>query len=426
MTAPQQSPSTHNTYSVTSSPVNNSAKTIITVKEYKTLSTNTHAHLYQQVVDRVSKAQAVICGNKPARALPDKYNHDCNMKRLERIKRISGLYAASFFELEKLGIYIPFVGTAAFASNVVRWNVEETMYYLDILTGYSEEPPQSSDNDEDWSFSFPRMIPLPFPFIPVLLKIYDREVSEEALKRGYDPKDLLVNPDDIQEYVAEKVRRKLDTITSDINSILNQVFAGNYLVFMEIFPIIDFTIRYVKETGTPKTQEEIKELRHTLDRFVEYWRSAVQPFGEVKELMQQYEGSFKVDRSQLIREGIELCLSGRSLRGSRDRILYNEQRYTLQDYMWEKMFEGKAPLEFVTNTKLAWLDGDMKYSYNKKDSVPDNFLLEFKGDGSITNPDIRYPFTQKVVQRYDALYSGGKKVQLITHLNRLAKDATNF
>ena len=71
----------------------------------------------------------------------------------------------------------------------------------------------------------------------------------------------------------------------------------------------------------------------------------------------------------------------------------------------------------------------MKYSYSKEDTVPDNFILEFTdvwSFNSIADPNIRYPFTRKVIERYDVLYNGKQKNLLIKHLNSLATDATTY
>ena len=351
------------------------------------------ADLYEKVLKRVQKAQVILCKGEPAPARPEKYNSKCNKNKITRMARISGLYAASFNKLEQQGVYIPFVGTAAYASNVVRWNVTEVISILDIITNQTR------------GTSWPER-PISFP----------------------SPYFIIFN--------------ELKKLIPHFNDLVNLVFAGNYLVFMEIFPIVDFTIRYIDRHGNPKTPSEIKKLKTCLDDFVDWWREQVQSFSEVAEFMKSYkEGAFLVDRRGYIREGIALCLVGDSLIGSRDKILRNEQLFTLEEYMWKKIVEGEKLKgvfdnafikELIPNASLIIHPTDMQFSYELNDDVDDDFILNFPvitfGDlRSIADKETRFPYTQKVVEKFHQLYTSSEtKPKIQAPLNRMIQDAGSF
>lgn len=137
--------------------------------------------------------------------------------QLDRIKRISGLYAGAFKALLRQGVAIPFVGAAAFASNVVRWEVEDLIRLQSSLIVNMEVRRMRSD-------ASPMMIPL------------------------------------------------RDT--------LNKVIQGNAVVFVEIFAIFDFCRRHFDRFGVPKTSAAISEFDICLADFIRWW-DRVQPSGRL-------------------------------------------------------------------------------------------------------------------------------------------------
>lgn len=338
--------------------------------------------LFNETYARVKKAQWVICsGQDNLSAHPRDYDDLCNQQKLIRMARISGMYAKSFIELEKMNVRIPFVGTAAFASNAVRWNVSKGMGQVHYLN----------------------------------------------------------------EFAKLKGDTGLANFVAILNDLLNLTFIGNYLVFMEIFPVIDFSIRYLKEFGGQNLSDGLvlDRLRSAQDRFVTYWQDRVQSFPEVIDAVKNTSAKiFRVDRNEGIRNGVGICLGGKPLEGSFENILLNEQTLTLQEYMWNEMREHSLDslpaqikewepklLNPLPNLNLWLFDGDMKFAYDSNEQInATRFVLEF-GEGDITDANIRYPFTILVVKQFYELYYVGsmeEKVRVLDSLHRMAQDAEGF
>ncbi|PTX55463.1 hypothetical protein C8N43_0101 [Litoreibacter ponti] len=287
--------------------------------------------------------------------------------QLDRIARISGLYAAGFRWLESLGVQIPFVGAAAFASNVVRWEV------ADLVHGYGNT-------------------------------VYEQE------RRGMNTTG----------------RHDLNAITG----VMNKLIAGNAVVFVEIFAIFDFCVRHFRRFGRPRTEAEIAEFETCLGNFIMWW-DEVQPGNRMFRQMRDIQ----VDRDGLIKDGIIASLraeTGDARRAaSTDMILYNEQNYTLQEYMYDLIDSdifGIIPFDpaeiglLVRGYRAA-----AKFSYEKDAQVADRFIVAYDRSGWLTEAADRYPYTIEVVSQFDRLYfDGGDRRYLGAEHGRMAADARGF
>ena len=260
--------------------------------------------------------------------------------QLSRIKRISGLYAGTFKALDRIGVQIPFVGAAAFASNVVRWEVE------DLIRGLSGQI-----------------------------------VLMERSRMRSDASPFLI----------------------PIRDTLNKVIQGNAVVFVEIFAIFDFCLRHFQKFGVPRSPALITEFDLCLKEFITWW-DRVQPAGRAPGLR-----DIRVDRSGLIREGIIASLrattSQERISASVDKILFNEQMFTLQEYMYDRIQIGPIDMMEI-GLVLRGYRAAAQFSYTR-DPVPDRFIVTFNGPGWLTVAAERYPYTKTVVSRFGELYSSG-------------------
>ena len=282
--------------------------------------------------------------------------------QVERIKRISGLYAASFNRLVQLGVPIPFVGAAAFASNVVRWEVEDMVDNVTQLTHDMERRRQRSD---------------------------------------------------------------LNFLLTAYKSTLRHVINGNAVVFVEIFAIFDFCIRHFREHGVPRTEDDLAEFEDCLEAFITWW-DQVQP-GLRSGPMQD----IRVDRERRILRGIMDSLRATTPQQRRDastqQILYNEQMYTLQDYMYNIIDMGPIdPME--VGLVMRGYRAAAKFSYDMDAQVPESFIVPYDRSGWLTEAGDRYPYTIEVVSRFDELYFGDDSARrsLYAAHGRMASDARGY
>ena len=287
--------------------------------------------------------------------------------QLDRIARISGLYAAGFRWLESLGVQIPFVGAAAFASNVVRWEV------ADLVHGYGNV-------------------------------VYEQE------RRGMNTTG----------------RHDLNAITG----VMNKLIAGNAVVFVEIYAIFDFCVRHFKTYGRPRSDAQLAEFEICLENFITWW-DAVQPGNRMFPQLR----NIQVDRDGLIKDGIMASLradSGEARRqASTGLILYNEQNYTLQEYMYDLIDNdifGIIPFDPAEiGLLLRGYRAAAKFSYDKDAQIADRFIVTYDSPGWLTEAGDRYPYTVQVVSRFDELYfEGGDRRYLGAEHSRMAADARGF
>lgn len=287
--------------------------------------------------------------------------------QLERIKRISGLYAASFRDLEQLGVHIPFVGTAAFASNVVRWEIEDMIRLYSIL-------------------------------------VINMEAGIGGVRHRSDTSFVLMN----------------------FRNTLDKVIAGNAVVFVEIFAIMDFCVRHIKLYGRPQREQELDEFVQCLREFVQWW-DKVQPgnrrFKELKNI--------EVDRREWVQQGILLSLKATNSEERRDAstkyILNNEQNYTLQEYMYDIIDWGPYdPLEI--GLVLQGYRAAAKFTYEKNTEVDERFVVTYDRSGWISEASDRYPYTIQVVSRFDELWyeSPSDQAFLSQEHSRMIADATGY
>lgn len=329
--------------------------------------------LYEKVAERVIRALQLPLSDSKQSELREKYININFINALslrsvyrlhaqvDRIKRISGLYAASFQQLVQLGAPIPFVGAAAFASNVVRWEVEDMVNNVTRMT-------------------------------------YDMEIRRQ--------------------------RSDLYMPLTAYKTTLGHVINGNAVVFVEIFAIFDFCIRHFRIFGVPRTENKLAEFETCLEDFIAWW-DQVQPglHGALSDI--------QVDRARRIKEGIMLSLRATSARqrraASTDYILYNEQNFTLQEYMYDIIDMG--PLDMMEiGLVMRGYRAAAKFSYDMNAQVPESFIVPYDRSGWLTEAADRYPYTIEVVSRFDDLYFGddGARSSLSSAHSRMTADARGY
>ncbi|OKH89425.1 hypothetical protein [Thalassospira sp. TSL5-1] len=283
--------------------------------------------------------------------------------QLDRIKRISGLYAESFQTLDQQLVQIPFVGSAAFASNVVRWEVTD------------------------------------------LIRLYCSFVYNIEYQRGRSDAFL---PTSLM----------LDT--------LNKVIVGNAVVFVEVFAIFDFCIRHFQEFGKPLDETAINDFEQCLKAFIAWW-DRVQPGNRMFPDLENIE----VDRKGLIRAGILDSLRAQTRDERREastrKILFNEQNFTLQQYMYDKIDWGPYdPLEI--GLVLRGYRAAAKFTYNQNTEVDDSFIIYYDRSGWISEAADRYPYTIQVVSRFDEMWYENKENRsfLRQELQMMTVDARGY
>lgn len=266
-----------------------------------------------------------------------------------------------------LGVEIPFVGTAAFTSNLVGWEAE-----LQFGTVIGLHP--------DWSNP-----------------LQNQDMPKPPFGLGSAMGSMIRMPSFALAWTT-----------------INRVFDGNAVVFVEIFAIIDFVIRHIERFGRP-TADKLNEFEDCLKKFVRWW-DQVQPGNRsVPQL-----SDIRVDRQGLIVQGIMTCLRGDKLAGSW-KILENEQRYTLQEYMYDLVDLGYLDaMEVGLHTDFKRIASRFTYDLDRND-VPDRYTVPWSaahlqlpvpglrgilGWSWITEYEDRMPYAKKVVQTFSDLYYG--------------------
>lgn len=195
---------------------------------------------------------------------------------IERIKRISGLYAQAFQILEGLQVSVPFVGTAAFTTNVVSWEVE------------------------DFTKSYAKTV-----------------LNWETRRLNTTGSPLLQN--------------MLKTAKT--------IIAGNAVVLIEIFAIFDFCIKHFKKFGRPRSEDQLKEFEDCLETFISWW-DRVQPGNRKFPGLDNIKiDRDRLVKEGIIRS-LKATSKEKRLEASLDFILNNEQNHTLQQYMYDLMDLG--------------------------------------------------------------------------------------
>jgi hypothetical protein len=286
--------------------------------------------------------------------------------KLIRLKRISGLYAQTFQTLEQMGVHIPFVGTAAFTSNLVGWELENASGLTLAL-------------HPDWSNP-----------------MQNQNVPRSPIGLGMTLGSLL--------------RRSSFPIAW---TTVNQIFDGNAVVFVEVFAIFDFSIRHFKAFGVPHTETALNDFDECLKAFIKWW-DQVQPSNKkVSQLV-----DIDVDSEGLIHQGIMDSLravdSSARLRASTTKILKNEQEITLQRYMYDLVDNGMVDeMELLLMSKGYKVAS--KFSYYQNAEINEKYYTRHNpisvisgGKGVkinwITEPKTRLPFAVEVVTKFDNLY----------------------
>ncbi|MEO0745486.1 MAG: hypothetical protein AAFY49_09060 [Pseudomonadota bacterium] len=239
--------------------------------------------LWEQSAARTIRALQLPLSDIDAAGLEDRYPGlrylnplvVMNISRLQaqvsRIKRISGLYAATFKKLTTFGVPIPFVGTAAFASNVVRWEVEQ------MVASYTQ-------------------------------LVYDME--------------------------RRRQRSDMYFPATAFRDTLSKVIAGNAVVFVEIFAIFDMCVRHFQRFGPPRNEDDIAEFSDCLRAFIEWW-DRVQPGSRMNDVLRDIEVDGQGLVHKGIMDSIRAASTPERLSASVDQLLRNEQQFTLQRYMYD-------------------------------------------------------------------------------------------
>lgn len=349
--------------------------------------------LYEDIAERVMRALELQGSGHPHSMIsmtPPRVERADELLRskLARLKRISGLYARSFQKLEMLGVHIPFVGTAAFTSNLVGWEAE-----LQFGTILGLHP--------DWS-----------------------DPRQNGGKR--------IAPISLGFALGSLIRAPTFPVAW---STIHRVFDGNAVVFVEIFAIIDFVIRHIERFGKPQG-DDLDEFEDCLRSFVEWW-DRVQPSHRTVPSM----ADIRVDRDGLIVQGIMECLRGNSLRGSL-RILENEQRYTLQQYMYDLVDLGYLDaMEIGLHIDFKRVASRFAYNLYRED-IPERYTVPWKpaklqiplpgrgilGWSWITEYDDRMPYAIDVVTKFNDLYYGNAsdRAYLVGEHAKLSGDANGY
>jgi len=214
--------------------------------------------------------------------------------KLRRVKRIAGLYGQAFLQIEALGVQIPFPGAAAFAANVVHaeldWAVRE---YASV---------QLDEMEYDGNIA-----------MRLLMGLSMRTISAVSL--------------------AEP----------QLRAMIRDIVYGNLVVFVEVFPIYTFCIKHFEQFGAPRSEANIAAFDTCLESFITWWDDNNFGSGDGT-FIHPRRGSegIQIDRNRLFKAGILAGLRG-DRRTSAMEIMENEQRFTLQEYMYDRIDWGWNP-----------------------------------------------------------------------------------
>lgn len=140
----------------------------------------------------------------------------------------------------------------------------------------------------------------------------------------------------------------------------------------------------------------------------------------------------KVDRNDMIIDGLMSCLKGDALPGSL-MILQNEQQFTLQEYMYDLVDTGLIDeMELGLLFKGYGVSSRFAYDLDRSD-VEDRYTLAYRGGGFlgwnwITEFGDRIGYARQVVTLFDELYYGSEQDRryLAAEHARLAGDARGY
>lgn len=348
-----------------------------------------HCHdcvsLYESIAERVIRALELTDAGRhpmtgPSFVPPEVQDAERLLQaKLRRLRRISGLYARSFQKLETLGIRVPFVGTAAFTSNLVGWELEAQFGGALALHPAWSDPRQN------------QMVPqAPFGLGPVTGTMFRQ------------------------------------TAFAPFWTTINQVFDGNAVVFVEIFAIVDFVIRHIERFGRPEP-DDLGEFEACLRSFIDWWDEVQPSHRRVPEMR-----NIQVDRQDSILNGLMACLRGDPLAGSL-QILQNEQQFTLQEYMYD-LVDGGLVDKMELGLLLNGYRVASRFAYDlDRTDVPERYTLPYRGGGFlgwnwITEFRDRMPYAQQVVTLFNTLYYGSEEDQryLAREHSLLASDAAGY
>lgn len=341
--------------------------------------------LYEPIAERVIRALEMnaprrLAGVGPSFVPPAVADAQTLLQaKLDRLKRISGLYARSFQILDRMGVRVPFVGTAAFTSNLVGHELKAQFDGTLALHPAWSHPDQMQ--------GLPRS---PFGLGPVTGMV----VRSPLFGRFW--------------------------------STIHQVFDGNAVVFVEIFAIVDFFIRHLERFGRPEP-DKIPEFEECLRTFINWWDEVQPSHRRVPEM-----ADIQVDRNDLILQGLMACLQGNALPGSLD-ILQNEQEFTLQEYMYD-LIQGTVIDEMELGLLRSGYNVASRFAYDlDRTDVPERYTLPYRGGGIlgwnwITEYGDRIGYARQVVTLFDTLYYGNDadRAYLRGEHNRLASDASGY
>lgn len=327
--------------------------------------------------------------------VPDHLQNEIHvlMAKLSRVKRIAGLYAQAFHRIEQLGVAIPFPGVAAFAANVVHNELGRA------IGGHLALNMDQMDYGRNWYEKIMHIFP-----------------GLGGLQSG-------------PEWFVERV----------VSGLVRDITYGNLLVFVEVFPIYTFCIKHFERFGIPRGQEAIGEFDQCLQKFIEWWDknnfgSGDDEFTIKNEQTGKEEQRIRIDRAGLFREGIIFGLRGDRL-DSALSIMENEQRYTLQEYMydridwgWPELFKGGFEIDdpfygsfyvaslFFGPVALVFAEDLQRQDIEQKYKVP------WTG-GNVTEVDDRLVFTEAGVKRFDSLYYGSDRDYMRGEISKLRRHA---
>lgn len=285
--------------------------------------------------------------------------------KLRRVRRIAGLYARAFLEIETLGVAIPFPGVAAFAANVVHNELDFAI--------------------NEYATTFLRQI----------------EHENRVMNKLVLPLNrLMLSPTGLP--------------AATLKGMIRDIIYGNLLVFVEVFPIYTFCIKHFRRFGVPRTEDKISAFETCLRNFIQWWDK--KNFGAGDDAF-QIDGVQRIliDRAGRFGDGIIAGLRGDKLESAL-AIMENEQIHTLQEYMYDRIDWAWSPLlsgpyDFDDPFHMGAYMRDIALTFAadlKRRDIPVQYILPWTG-GNVTEIADRIPFTEAGVRRFIELYYGGQR-----------------
>ncbi len=295
--------------------------------------------------------------------------------KLKRIKRIAALHAEAFADFANFGLANPFQGVAPFAANVVHYECTRAVEGHLVALLIADNPRLANIIQLRLSLTYPLLAPW------------------LALGRKIGPKTA--------------------------NHLVHHIIYGNLLVFVEVYPIFVFCIKHFRACGVPKGGD-IDTFETCLTDFRDWWRA--NNFGS----MDAFAPTMKVDRAGFVVDGIIMCLRGEHKEGGIS-IATNEQDFTLQEYMYDKIdtssitrinvpFDLDDPFYLATKVFGAVL----KFHHDPgSDQIPDKYLLPFPWLGNVTVKEERMEYTRGVLNKFDGYYNGSDRDYLLAEHRKI-------